>query len=74
MKVLSVKEPFATLIKDKVKIYETRSGKTNARLPTSLSYYFSFSILIKNVNTKHTAMANTMNIKSPFTALVAAIL
>ena len=31
MKVLSVKEPFATLIKDGVKIYETRSWKTNYR-------------------------------------------
>ena len=31
MKVLSIKEPFATLIKDKVKIYETRSWKTNYR-------------------------------------------
>ena len=31
MKVLSIKEPFATLIKDRVKIYETRSWKTNYR-------------------------------------------
>ena len=31
MKVLSIKEPFATLIKDKVKIYETRSWKTKYR-------------------------------------------
>ena len=31
MKVLSIREPFATLIKDKVKIYETRSFKTNYR-------------------------------------------
>ena len=31
MKVLSIKEPFATLIKDGVKIYETRSFKTNYR-------------------------------------------
>ena len=31
MKVLSIKEPFATLIKDKIKIYETRSWKTNYR-------------------------------------------
>ena len=31
MKVLSIKEPFATLIKDWVKIYETRSWKTNYR-------------------------------------------
>ena len=31
MKVLSIKEPFATLIKDGVKIYETRSWKTNYR-------------------------------------------
>ena len=31
MKVLSIKEPFATLIKDKTKIYETRSWKTNYR-------------------------------------------
>ncbi len=31
MKVLSLKEPFATLIKDGVKIYETRSWKTNYR-------------------------------------------
>ena len=30
-KVLSIKEPFATLIKDQVKIYETRSWKTNYR-------------------------------------------
>ncbi len=31
LKVLSIKEPFATLIKDGVKIYETRSWKTNYR-------------------------------------------
>lgn len=31
MKILSIKEPFATLIKDKVKIYETRSWKTYYR-------------------------------------------
>lgn len=31
MKVLSIKEPFATLIKDGVKIYETRSWKTSYR-------------------------------------------
>lgn len=31
MKVLSIKEPFATLVKDGVKIYETRSWKTNYR-------------------------------------------
>lgn len=31
MKVLSIKEPFATLVKDGVKIYETRSFKTNYR-------------------------------------------
>ena len=31
MKALSIKEPFATLIKDGVKIYETRSWKTNYR-------------------------------------------
>jgi len=31
VKVLSIKEPFATLIKDGVKIYETRSWKTNYR-------------------------------------------
>lgn len=31
MKVLSIKEPFATLIKDGVKIYETRSWKTKYR-------------------------------------------
>ncbi len=31
MKVLSIKEPFATLVKDGVKRYETRSWKTNYR-------------------------------------------
>ncbi len=31
MQVLSIKEPFATLVKDGVKIYETRSWKTNYR-------------------------------------------
>lgn len=31
MKVISIKEPYATLIKDGVKIYETRSWKTNYR-------------------------------------------
>ena len=31
MKELTIREPFATLIKDKVKIYETRSWKTNYR-------------------------------------------
>ena len=31
MKVLSIKEPYATLIKDQIKIYETRSWKTNYR-------------------------------------------
>lgn len=31
MKVLSVKEPFATLIKEQIKFIETRSWKTNYR-------------------------------------------
>lgn len=31
MKVLTIKEPFATLIKDKIKYIETRSWKTNYR-------------------------------------------
>lgn len=31
MKALSIKEPFTTLIKDNVKIYETRSWKTKYR-------------------------------------------
>ena len=31
MKVISIKEPFASLIKDGIKIYETRSWKTNYR-------------------------------------------
>ena len=31
MKVITIREPFATLIKDKLKIYETRSWKTNYR-------------------------------------------
>ena len=31
MKVITIREPFATLIKDKVKIYETRGWKTNYR-------------------------------------------
>ena len=31
MKVISIKEPFATLIKDKFKRIETRSFKTNYR-------------------------------------------
>jgi len=31
MKALSIKEPFATLIRDGIKIYETRSFKTNYR-------------------------------------------
>lgn len=31
MKVLTIKEPFASLVKDGVKIYETRSWKTNYR-------------------------------------------
>ena len=31
MKVLTIKEPFASLIKDKYKVYETRSWKINYR-------------------------------------------
>lgn len=31
MKVLTIKEPFASLVKDKYKRYETRSWKTNYR-------------------------------------------
>ena len=31
MRVLTIKEPFATLIKDNIKKYETRSWKTNYR-------------------------------------------
>ena len=30
-RVLSIKEPFATLIKEKIKVVETRSWKTNYR-------------------------------------------
>ena len=52
MKVLSIKEPFATLIKDKVKIYETRSWKTNYRgelyIHASLSLSKSENVEIAN--------------------------
>ena len=59
MKVLSIKEPFATLIKDKEKQIETRSWKTNYRgelyIHASLTKYKNESIdkfyvdsLIKN--------------------------
>ena len=59
MKVLSIKEPFATLIKDKEKKIETRSWKTNYRgelyIHASLTKYknelmdkFYIDSLIKN--------------------------
>lgn len=59
MKVLSIKEPFATLIKDKEKKIETRSWKTNYRgelyIHASLAKYknesmdkFYIDSLIKN--------------------------
>lgn len=43
MKVLSIKEPFATLIKDGVKIYETRSWKTNYRVEIYIHASLSLS-------------------------------
>ncbi len=43
LKVLSIKEPFATLIKDGVKIYETRSWKTNYRGEIYIHASLSFS-------------------------------
>lgn len=60
MKVLSIKEPFATLIKDGVKRYETRSWKTNYRgeiyihasigLSTSLNEEKGMSYLKSDIN------------------------
>lgn len=60
MKVLSIKEPFATLIKDGVKRYETRSWKTNYRgeiyihasigLSTSLNKEKGMSYLKSDIN------------------------
>lgn len=60
MKVLSIKEPFATLIKDGVKKYETRSWKTNYRgeiyihasigLSTSLNKEKGMSYLKSDIN------------------------
>ena len=46
MKVLSLKEPFATLIKDKVKFIETRSWKTKYR--GELYIHASLSKVSKN--------------------------
>ena len=54
MKVLTIREPFATLIKDKVKIYETRSWKTNYR----------GEIYIHAAKTK--SKANNVNIASTY--------
>lgn len=56
MKVISIKEPFATLIKDGVKLYETRSWKTNYRgeiyIHASLSLSKSERVESANKNLK----------------------
>ena len=60
MKVLSIKEPFATLIKDKVKIYETRSWKTNYR---GIIYIHASLSLSKSENVKKANKYLKSNIK-----------
>ena len=60
MKVLSIKEPFATLIKDKVKIYETRSWKTNYR---GVIYIHASLSLSKSENVKKANKYLKSNIK-----------
>ena len=60
MKVLSIKEPFATLIKDKVKIYETRSWKTNYR---GVIYINASLSLSKSENVKKANKYLKSNIK-----------
>lgn len=62
MKVLSIKEPFASLIKNKIKKIETRSWKTNYRgeiyIHASLTYMNDFNDrlelmnLVKNLDIK----------------------
>lgn len=49
IKVLSIKEPFATLIKEKRKLIETRSWKTNYRG----ELYIHASISKSNLNNKN---------------------
>ena len=51
MKVISLREPYATLIKNKIKLVETRSWKTNYR--GELYIHASMSKVIKeDVNNK----------------------
>lgn len=54
MKVLSIKEPFATLIKNKKKYIETRSWKTNYR--GELYIHASISKIKKDVNVRRELM------------------
>ena len=60
MKVITIREPFATLIKDKAKIYETRSWKTNYR---GEIYIHAAKIRIKasNVNIASTYLKSREN-------------
>ncbi len=60
MKVLSIKEPFATLIKDKVKIYETRSWKTNYRGEVYIHASLSLS-KSENVSTARKYLKSDIN-------------
>lgn len=55
MKVLSIKEPFATLIKDKKKFIETRSWKTKYR--GELYIHASISKISKSVRNRKELMA-----------------
>lgn len=48
MKVISLKEPFATLIKEKKKLVETRSWKTNYRGPLYIHASLTRSTLNEN--------------------------
>lgn len=60
MKVISIKEPYATLIKDDVKIYETRSWKTNYRGEIYIHASMSLS-KIENVDTANKYLRSNIN-------------
>lgn len=60
MKVISIKEPFATLIKDGVKIYETRSWKTNYRGEVYIHASISLS-KAENVSSANKYLKSSIN-------------
>lgn len=66
MKVLTIKEPFASLIKDKYKEYETRSWKTNYRGEILINAGLSKDNLRKSNDERLKSLCKLVNVNRGF--------